>query len=404
VLWAFLYFFALVSSFYVLRPIREEMGIRGGVEQLHWLFTATFLVMLAAVPAYSGLVARVPRARAVPIVYRFFAANLLVFFVLLRAEAFPVAVARAFFVWLSVYNLFVVSVFWSFMADLFTSEQGRRLFGFVASGGSAGALAGSALTGGLVGIVGIANLLLGAVVLLEVAVFCARRLAAHAPAHAPAEARRDDAEGVGGTVLSGMAVVFRSPYLLGISGLMLLFTPASTFLYFQQARIVGAAIADPARRTALFAAVDFAVNVGAFALQAFATGRVASAFGLGPGLVTVPALSAAGFVALAAAPTLWLVASFQAIRRAAEYALQRPARDVLFTVVSREEKYKSKGFIDTVVYRGGDALAGWAYAGLAALGLSMPALALSAVPAALASLGVALFLARRHRALEAAQP
>jgi AAA family ATP:ADP antiporter len=403
VLWAFLYFFALVSSFYLLRPIREEMGIRGGVDQLQWLFTGTFVVMLAAVPAYSALVARVPRARAVPIVYRFFAANLLVFFVLLRAGTFPVAVARTFFVWLSVYNLFVVSVFWSYMADLFTSEQGKRLFGFVAGGGSAGALAGSALAGGLVGIVGIANLLLGAIVLLEIAVLCARRLAAGGHARA-ATASGGEQGGVGGTVLSGVAVVFRSPYLLAISGLMLLYTLASTFLYFQQARIVAGALSDPARRTALFAAVDFAVNVGAFAVQAFATGRVAAAFGLGPGLAAVPLVSAAGFAALAAAPSLAVVASFQALRRTAEYALQRPARDVLFTVVSREEKYKSKGFIDTVVYRGGDALAGWVYAGLAAVGLSMTALALSAIPAALASLGVALFLTRRHRALEGARP
>jgi ATP:ADP antiporter, AAA family len=401
VLWAFLYFFALVSSFYVLRPIREEMGIRGGVEQLHWLFTGTFLVMLAAVPLYSALVARLPRARAVPIVYRFFAANLLAFVLLLRADAFPVAVARTFFVWVSVYNLFVVSVFWSFMADLFTSEQGKRLFGLVAGGGSAGALAGSALAAGLVGVVGVANLLLVAVVLLELAVRCARRLAAGALAPG-GSAGSSAAGGVGGTMLSGVSGVFRSPFLLAISALTLLYTLASTFLYFQQARLVAAAISDPVRRTALFAAVDFAVNVGAFAVQAFATGRVAAAFGLGPGLGVVPALSVVGFVALAAAPSLWLVASFQALRRTAEYALQRPARDVLFTVLSREEKYKSKGFIDTVVYRGGDALAGWAYAGLAAVGLSMPALALSAVPAAVASLGVAVYLTRRHRALEAA--
>jgi AAA family ATP:ADP antiporter len=406
---AFVYCFALVSSFYVLRPIREEMGIRGGVDRLHWAFTGTFVVMLAAIPAYSALVARLPRARAVPLVYRFFAANLLVFFVLLREGISPAWTARAFFVWLSVYNLFVVSVFWSLMADLFTSEQGKRLFGFVAGGGSAGALAGSAATGALVGLVGIASLLLVAIGMLEVAVRCARGLArgagdrARRPEAAPDRAapeRGREGGPLGGSVLSGVATVFRSPYLLGVSALMLLYTLASTFLYFQQARIVAEAIPDPARRTAFFAAVDLAVNVGSLALQALVTGRLAVAFGLWPGLTVVPVLTALGFAALALSPGVWLLASVSSVRRGAEYALQRPARDVLFTVVSREEKYKAKGFIDTVVYRGGDALAAWIHAGLAGLGLSLSALALAGIPAAIASLAVAVFLVRRHRALE----
>jgi AAA family ATP:ADP antiporter len=401
---AFVYFFALVSSFYVLRPIREEMGIRGGVDRLHWVFTATFAVMLAAIPAYSALVARVPRARAVPLVYRFFAANLLAFFLLFRAEVQPAWTARAFFVWLSVYNLFVVSVFWSLMADLFTSAQGKRLFGFVAGGGSAGALAGSALAGGLVGAIGIANLLLVAVVLLELAVRCARGLAGAAPGRGASPGGGAEGSGagapLGGSVLSGITTVFRSRYLAAVSALMLLYTLASTFLYFQQARIVAAAIAEPERRTALFAGVDLAVNVGALVLQTLATGRLAVAFGLGPGLGAVPVLTGLGFAALAVFPGLWVLAAVQAVRRSAEYALQRPARDVLFTVVSRDEKYKAKGFIDTVVYRGGDALAAWIHAGLAGLGLSMPALAVAGLPAAAASLAVAVYLVRRHRALE----
>jgi AAA family ATP:ADP antiporter len=399
---AFVYFFALVSSFYVLRPIREEMGIRGGVERLHWMFTGTFAVMLAAVPAYSALVARVPRARAVPLVYRFFALNLLAFFLLLRAEIAPAWTARAFFVWLSVYNLFVVAVFWSLMADHFTSEQGKRLFGFVAGGGSAGALAGSAITGGLVGTIGIASLLLVALALLEVAVRCARGLARAAPARGPGAERDEAREGapLGGSMLSGITTVLRSPYLLAVSALMLLYTLASTFLYFQQARIVARAFADPERRTALFAAVDLLVNVTSLALQTLVTGRLAVAFGLGPGLGTVPVITALGFAALAAFPGPWVLAGVQAVRRSTEYALQRPARDVLFTVVSRDEKYKAKGFIDTVVYRGGDALAAWIHAGLAGLGLSLSALAVAGVPAALASLAVAAFLVRRHRALE----
>ena len=401
VAWAFVYLFALIGSFYVLRPIREEMGIRGGVNQLQWLFTGTFAVMLAAIPAYSALVARVPRSRAVPVVYAVFAACLLAFSVVFRADLWRVEAARAFFVWMSVYNLFVVAVFWSLMADLFTSEQGKRLFGLVAGGGSAGALAGSAVTGSLVGVAGIANLVLAALGLLALAAFCSRRLSAWARREGrgvAVGAGREDP--LGGSPWSGFTTVVRSPYLLGTAALMFLFTLGSTFLYFQQARIVAAAIPESARRTALFAAVDFAVNVGALGLQSLATGRIAMAFGLLPALSVVPILTTGGFVSLAIAPTLVTIAVVICLRRIAEYALQRPARDVLFTVVSRDEKYKAKGFIDTVVYRGGDALSGWLFTLLTGLGLSTRELSLSAVPVAALSLGVGVWLARPHAARE----
>jgi AAA family ATP:ADP antiporter len=399
--WAFVYFLALVGSFYVLRPIREEMGIRGGVNQLQWLFTGTFVVMLAAVPAYSALVARVPRSRAVPMVYACFAACLLAFHAIFRLDLWHVGAARAFFVWLSVYNLFVVSVFWSLLADLFTSDQGKRLFGFVAGGGSAGALAGSALTGSLVGLLGIAHLLLVALALLALAALCAGRLAAWARREGrAAHVVRTGEDPLGGSPWAGFTTVARSPYLAGVAALMFLFTLGSTFLYFQQARIVAEAFPDPTARTRLFAAVDLAVNVGSFALQALATGRIAAAFGLLPALSVVPIVTTAGFAALAAAPGVWAIGLFQGLRRTAEYALQRPARDVLFTVVSREEKYKAKGFIDTVVYRGGDALAGWTFEGLRALGLGLTSLSLAAVPVAALSLGVGVWLARQHAGRE----
>jgi len=403
----FAYFFALLASYYLLRPIREEMGIRSGVRSLQWNFTATFAALLLAVPAYSALFARVPRARAVPAVYRFFFVNLVLFWVLFRFGVWPVAVARTFYVWLSVFNLLVVAVFWSFMADLFSAEQGKRLFGFVAAGGSLGAILGSATAGLLVGPLGIAGVVALAAALLEVSARCAIALArwAHVRSDVPAAggaaaATRDEERPVGGTMFSGVTVVFRSPYLLALAAQMLLLTLVSTFLYFQQARIVSEAIPDSARRTELFAAVDLAVNVAAFALQALATGRLAAAFGLGPALTAVPVLTGAGLAALAAVPSIWVLAPLQAVRRVGHYALERPARDVLFTVVPREEKYKSKGFIDTVVYRGGDALAAWAYTGLAALGLAPRALALSAIPAAGLSLAVALWLARRERTME----
>jgi AAA family ATP:ADP antiporter len=408
VLWAFVYFFTLLASFYLLRPVREEMGIRSGPEKLQWLFSGTFAVMLAAVPLYSALVARVPRSRAIPLVYRFFLANVLGFWALLSANVAPVAVARVFFVWLSVYNLFVVAVFWSYMADLFTSEQGKRLFGFVAGGGSAGAIAGSAIAGTLVHWVGVANLFLVAAVLLEVSVLCARRLARWAEARAaagdagPGLARAEDDAPLGGSALDGFREVFRSRYLGGIALQLLLYSLLSTFLYFQQARIVADALPDPARRTSLFAAIDLTVNVAALGLQSLAFGRIAVGHGLGPALSVVPAVSMAAFAALAAAPSVWTLGIVQAVRRTVHYGFERPGRDALYTVVERDEKYKAKSFIDTVVYRGGDALWGWAYAGLAALGLGLRALAVAAVPVAALALGVGLWLARRHARLERA--
>ncbi|MFO0581914.1 MAG: MFS transporter [Anaeromyxobacter sp.] len=403
--WAFTYFFCLIGSFYVLRPIREEMGIRGGVDQLQWSFTATFLVMLVAVPVYSALVARVPRARAVPIVYAFFAACLVAFHVAFRIDPHQPVVARTFFTWLSVFNLFVVTVFWSLMADLFTSEQGRRLFGLVAGGGSAGALAGSALTGSFVHAVGVANILLFSVALLAGAAFCATRLAAWARASGRGVAPgARDADPLGGSAWSGFAAVVRSPYLLGAAALMLLFTLGSTFLYFQQARIVAQAFPDPATRPALFAWMDFAVSLGSLGFQTLATGPIAATFGLLPALTVVPLVTTAGFLVLAAVPGLWSLVAFQGLRRISEFAFQRPARDVLYTVVSRDEKYKAKSFIDTVVYRGGDTLGGWAFEGLKALGLSASALALSAVPFAVGSIFVGVWLAREHARRERAAP
>jgi ATP:ADP antiporter, AAA family len=403
-LWAFAWFFSLLCGLYVLRPLREEMGIRGGVDKLHWLFTATFVVMVAAVPAFSALVARVPRARAIPIAYRFAALNLVAFFFLLRLGWAPVAVARALFVWISVYNLFVVSIFWSFMTDIFTSDQGKRLFGFVAAGGSAGALVGPVAAGALVGPIGVANLVLAAAALLEGSTWCVLGLSRWArsegaPVQGPAAAP-DPAPGgaLGGSAWSGIGLVFRSPYLLAIAAQTLLFSLASTFLYFQQARIVAAAIPDSARRTALFAAVDLAVNVFALAAQSLATGRILAGLGLSVGLSLVPALSAVAFIAVAASPTIWVMGVSQALRRGLHYAVERPAREVLYTVVGREEKYKAKSFVDTVVYRGGDAASGWAYAGLSALGVSLAGSALAAVPVAGLSLLVARWLAaRQHR-------
>jgi AAA family ATP:ADP antiporter len=401
---AFAWFFALLLGYYVLRPIREEMAIRAGVAKLHWLFTATFAAMLLAVPLYSALVARVPRRRAVPWVYRFFLLHLLVFWALVRWEVAPAWTARAFYVWVSVYNLFVVSVFWSVLADLFTSAQGKRLFGFVAAGGSAGALLGSAVVAGLVGRLGIAGLLLVSAAFLEASARCAAGLARQAPPAAGAGDPAREGGPLGGSAFAGFAAVARSPYLLAIAAQFVLFSLGSTFLYFNLARTVAGAFPDPATRAALFAQVDLAVNVAALATQSLATGRIVATIGLAGALVLVPALTAAGFALAALAPGPWTFGAFQVIRRAAHFAVDRPAREVLFTVVPREDKYKAKAFVDTFVYRGGDTASGWLHAALAAGGLALSGLSLAAVPFAMLSGGVALWLARRQRALEREAP
>lgn len=395
---SFAYFFCLLCGYYILRPLREEMGVAGGVRNLPWLFTGTFLVMLAAVPAFGVAVARFPRRRLVPIIYRFFIANILLFYLLFNFASGRVYLARAFFIWVSVYNLFVVSVFWSFMADIFESAQGKRLFGFIAAGGTAGALLGPAITAFLAVPLGPINLLPISAVFLELAVRCIRLLLV-------SPGVREDAgdapvgEAIGGGVFAGAAGVFRSPYLLGICIYILLFTTTSTFVYFQQAHIISGAFDSPAERTRVFALINLIVGLLTLVVQWFVTGRFMSRFGVGRAAAFLPMVVAVGFFALAASPVLFVLIAFQSIRRASNFAISKPAREVLFTVVGREEKYKSKNFIDTVVYRGGDAASGWAFAALSGLGLGLSGIAAISVPLALLWAWVALALGKKQEKL-----
>jgi AAA family ATP:ADP antiporter len=349
---SFAYFFCLLCGYYILRPLREEMGVAGGVRNLPWLFTGTFLVMLAAVPAFGAAVAHFPRRRLVPIICRFFILNILLFYLLFTLGAGRVYLARAFFIWVSVYNLFVVSVFWSFMADIFESAQGKRLFGFIAAGGTMGALLGPAITTFLAVPLGPITLLPISAVFLELAVQCIRLLLASPGVRKDAADVQVD-EAIGGGVFSGAIRVFRSPYLLGICVYIFLFTTTSTFLYFQQAHIVSAAFDSPAERTRVFALINLIVGLLTLGVQWFVTGRFMARFGVGLSAAFLPLAVAAGFLALAVSPVLAVLVAFQSIRRASNFAISKPAREVLFTVVVREEKYKSKNFIDTVVYRGG---------------------------------------------------
>lgn len=398
--WSFSYFFVLLCSYYIVRPMRDEMGVRGGVENLQWLFTGTFVVMLAVVPLFGWITARYRRSRFMPAIYYFFIANLLLFYTMFESRLDGVIVARAFFIWTSVFNLFVVSVFWSFMADIFSNAQARRLFGFIAAGGTAGALAGPALTTGLAVPLGPANLLLISAGLLSWAVVCIRRLgqwqARQPVSEAGAAGGPDSDQAMGGGMFAGIRLVFGSPYLLGIALLMVLYTTLSTFLYFQQAHIVRDSVASGAERTAVFAAIDLAVNGLTILLQVFVTARLVKTLGLAWTLALVPLLLCAGFVALALAPGLAVLVGVQVVRRAGNYAITRPAREMLYVVLDREQKYKAKNFNDTVIYRGGDAVSAWLYTGLRGLGLGLSGLAWVAVPLAALWAWVAWRLGRQQ--------
>jgi AAA family ATP:ADP antiporter len=398
VLWSFAYFFCLLCGYYVLRPIRDEMGIQAGTGNLAWLFTATFVAMLAVVPLFGWVSSRFSRRRFLPYAYLFFVANLLLFFFLFHEKVALDETRKAFFVWVSVFNLFVVSVFWSFMADLYDTAQARRLYGFIAAGGSAGAIAGPAVSTLLAVPLGPVNLLLVSAGFLLAAMGCIVRLSKWGAAHHGGRASADDRP-VGGGLFEGIKLVLVSPYLMMICAYVVLYSILSTFLYFEQQQIVKSAIKASAQRTQLFAAADLVVNIITLSAQVLLFSRVLRWLGLAGGLVLIPLLSVPGFIALGIAPTLVVLMTFGVLRRAAEFAICKPARETLFNVLSREEKYKAKNFMDTAVYRAADMTSGWMFQGLQAIGFTLSGIAYLAAPATLVWAGIGVWLTRRHRQL-----
>ena len=404
--WSFTYFFSLLCSYYIVRPMRDEMGIAGGVEKLQWMFTGTFFVMLAAVPLFGWVTKRFPVRRFLPLVYFFFISNLLLFFILFKSNISHPYVARVFFIWASVYILFIVSVFWSFMADCFTAEQAKRLFGIIAAGGTAGALTGPALAALLVVVLGPNNLLLISAAFLSIAVGCIYRIIAWKKSTTANVLQEDNGgpvypdsgmdQTIGGSVFAGIRLVFRSSYLTGICILMLLFTTLATFLYFQQAQIIRDNFQNPTDRTAIFAVMDFAVNALTLTTQMFLSSRIISKLGLSWALALVPLFLGFGFLLLGWMPVLSILITVQVLRRAGNYAVMRPAREMLYVVLGKEEKYKAKNVIDTVVYRGGDAVSAWIYAGMNALGLSISGIAFTAVPLAVIWAWISFKLGKRQ--------
>ena len=360
--WSFLYFFALLTGYYVLRPVRDAMGALG---QLQWLFTGTFFAMLLVTPLYGALVSRFPRRVFLPVVYAFFIACLLFFHVaFLHRESW---IGPVFFIWVAVFNLFAVSVFWSFMSDIFDNGQAKRLYGAIGAGGTAGALLGPSITTLLVGRIGVANLLLISCALLAVCLVCIVRLGPWARTN---EARRgvhtgDDA--MGGSMLGGFALLAKSRFLQAAALLTFFGVGVGTLLYNQQAAIAKAQFAgNDDARVAYYATIDLAINGLTLLLQLFVTRLLLTRFGVAP-LLLVPAMVVlAGYCVLTASPLPLLVAAVQVCTRAGNFGFIQPAKESLFTRVDREMRYKGKQFIDTVVYRGGDLSFVWLHTGLVA--------------------------------------
>jgi ATP:ADP antiporter, AAA family len=376
------------------------MGIQGGVKNLPWLFTGTLTVTLILNPFFSSLVAKFTVKRFISIAYRFFMANLLIFYVLLlvASKSQNIWIGRVFFIWTSAFNLFVVSIFWGYMADNFRTDQGKRLFGFIGVGGTLGSVVGAGITAFLAERLGTVNLLLISIALLELSVQCAKRF--------PTLSKRSDDSNrsasdknetpIGGGILAGISHTVRSPYLVGICVYMLMFTIGSTFLYFQQATIIEQNFSDRASRTAFLGKIDLIVNLLTIFTQFFFTGRIIRILGVAVTLALIPAISLLGFSTMGAMPTLAVVVGFQILRRAGNFSIGGPVKEVLFTVVSREDKYKAKNFIDTFIYRGGDQVGAWSYALMGWLGLSMVGVAFTAVPISAVWLIISLWLGRRQ--------
>lgn len=409
VIWSALYFFLILTSFYLLRPLREAMGIDRGADKLPWLMTGTMTMMLLANPAFAWLVSRWPRRRFIPITHRLFALQMLTFFALFRwlPAHGGVNLGYVFYVWLSVFNLFVVSVFWALMADLYSTDQSKRLFGMIAIGGSLGATAGAGLTAmladglpawtGIHARLDVSTLFMVAAVFLELAVICVRRLFEWSAARNEGDHAETGASTVDGVtyarmsyerpaarepsprIMDGLRLIARSPMLQLICLYIFLFAVCSTFLYMAQGGIVERTFSDRAARAAAFARMDFWTNALTFAMQLLLTGRIVSSIGMGGTLLVLPLLTIAGFAGLWIMPVYAMLFVIQVSRRALHYALDRPAREALFTLVGPDGKYKSKPFIDTFVYRGGDMLGGWVplWLGMLGVGVAPAGLAVS---------------------------
>jgi AAA family ATP:ADP antiporter len=395
---AFMLFFCVLCGYFMLRPVRETIGTVLGEEEVENLFLATWIASIAVIPIYGLACSLLPRAVVLASVYALFGGSLLVLAAVMNADPENAAAARFFYVWISVFNLFVVSVFWTLMVDRSSGEQAKRLFGVIAAGGTVGGLIAPLATDALIEPIGRTGVLIVSASLFGVAILCQLfllrtwRTASGTTVAAPASANTR----IGGNPFAGITQVLRSPYLLGFCAFVLLLASATTFLYFDQLRLVKEAYPDEDDRTQIFARIDFVVQALTLITQLLFTGRIARRLGVVVLLTSVPIAMVGGFLSLAIVSNFWILAVVMVARRAGEYALTRPGREILFTSVDTETKYKAKNLIDVVVYRGGDALSAQLRAGLKASGMSFGAIALVGAGLALLWALVGFWLARRH--------
>lgn len=395
---SFAMFFALLSAYYIVRPVRDEIGVRLGKDALHELFTVVFLVMIVLVPLFGFVAARVPRRLVLPAIYIFFALNLAGFWLAMKSGDQSAWVARTFFVWGSVFNLFVVSLFWSLMAELWTHSEAKRLYGFISAGGTAGALAGPLLTQGLVRFVAPVDLLAlsaGLLMMAMIAGLAVRRFRAGGSG--------PETDVAGGGILDGAIKVFTTPMFARIALFVFLANVVGTFFYLEQARLVALTIEDSATRVAFFSGRDLAVSIVTPLIEVFGTARVLQRFGVTVALLALPLTAAAGTFLLSFDAALWVVAAVMVAERITAFSLANPAIKVIYTLASADEKYKVQNFIDTVVFRGGDAASGWVYAGLGGgLGFAASAMGAVAMPLVFVWIWVARGLGADHRKRAAA--
>lgn len=406
ILAAALYFFCILTALMILRPTRDALGMQRGLDAIRWLFMVTLVATLVVNPLFGWLVARFRRLIFITATHAFFAVNLLLFCGLLvfAPQAVGETTGMVFYVWMSVFNLFITMVFWALMADRFSLEQSKRIFGVIAVGGTLGAIFGSSLAALLAEVLGAAMLLVVAAGFLGLATAAAwmvallqpERAVAHGPERAPAV---DERARIGGSAWEGFRAVFRSPYLLGVSGYVLILAVMVTFIYFTRLQMVAALGEGVDMRAGVFAQIDLATQVAVLVLQLLVTGRLMKRLGVHLTLALLPLTVALGFIGLAIVGSLIALVLFEATFRAVQRAIMRPARETLFTVVSREEKYKAKAFIDTFGYRAGDAVGAQTEGLLGRIGMGLTALAAVAVPLALAWAVLGIWLGRTQQRL-----
>lgn len=395
-----LFFFCVLTALMVIRPAREALGMQRGIDALRWLFVATVLATLLVNPVFGWLVSRFRRIVFVAATYLFFAAGLVAFYLLLvfSPESVSERTGQVFYVWFSVFNLFATMLFWALMADRFTLEQSKRLFGAIAVGGTLGAIFGPWLASQLAKPLGTPALLLVAAAFLVAALGAAWWVTRLRPDISQTGVLREEHAAIGGSAWQGLRSVASSPYLLAICGYVLILAVMVTFLYFTRLQMVAALGTNVDMRTTVFAQIDLIVQLTTLVLQLIVTGHLMKRLGVPVTLALLPLTAALGYFGLAIAGSLAVLIAFEAIFRAVQRGIMRPARETLFTVVPRVDRYKGKAFIDTFVYRTGDLIGAQTEGLLGRLGMGLAALAAVAIPLAAVWLALGLWLGYAQRA------